>query len=323
MRIESHQASFELAQQRLFHHQRQVIGEQKFARNPAGDNQQQHSAPFPKTEAEQSQSEDIASTDEDYRQILKKRLIELMSGRELEWYDPSQISNKNNQSESEPQSSQPEPGTRLLVREQTLDYQAYQLQFELQVQGKDGLSRAFSASMDWEQLNITERLTVMTAQQLKDPLVLNFDWQAVSFDGDTSFDLDGDGKTDALPTPRGNAGYLVKDINNNTRIDGPAELAGAKSGDAWADIRQMDSNGDGWLNSDDKSFEQLYWWQPGAGRQLFSLADLKVDGLLLQGADTQADIAPQGKDQARLRRSGAFIYQGNQLGLMQQFDFYI
>ncbi|GGD62188.1 hypothetical protein [Lacimicrobium alkaliphilum] len=319
MQIESYQASFGLTQQRMFHREREVIGRQGAV--PESEMQPQRSIQISK--AEKLNSDEEPESDQDYRQTLKKRLIELMSGRELEWYDPSQLRNKNNQSESAQQTAQVEAETRLLVREQTLDYQAYQLQFDLQVQGVDGQNSAFSASLDWEQLNITDSLSVMTAQQLKDPLVLNFDWQAVSFNGDTPFDLDSDGNTDRLPTPEGDAGYLVRDVNRNGEMDSSKELIGAHSGDAWADISAMDSNSDGWLNSNDKAFDQLYWWQPGAGKQLFSLTDLKVDGLLLQGADTRADIAPEGENQARLRRSGAFIYQGNQLGLMQQFDFYI
>ncbi|WP_088329493.1 hypothetical protein [Lacimicrobium sp. SS2-24] len=317
MQIESYQARFELTQQQMSHTQRHVAGLSPGA--PVSDMPPQST--LPSRVAVEPDPDASMDTDGDYRQALKKRLIELMSRRELDWYDPRSI--KNTQSDSKQGIEQSTPESRMMVRETKLDYQAYQLQLELEVKNENGQSQAFSASLDWQQLNISSSLTIMSTQQLKDPLVLNFDWQPVRFKGDTAFDLDNDGNTDRLPTPQGHAGYLVRDINHNARIDDSNELIGVQSGDAWADIRAMDSNGDGWLNHQDNHYEDLYWWQPGSGKSLFSLTDLKVDGLLLQGAATQADIAPDGEKQARLRQTGAFVYNTRQLGLMQQFDFYI
>ncbi|GAB3011010.1 hypothetical protein [Bowmanella dokdonensis] len=329
MQMSVNQAQFELQQQRLYYQDRQVLARAASELEPS----------WPTHEKREPEADSFSQADEqhleDYRQYVKRRMIEVLAQRELDWQDFKALDAKASDSSAE-SAPTPERQVSLLVKETELDYQAYHLQMGLDMQTSEGQALSFQAELDWQQLNISSRTVLMSEQQLKDPLVLNFDWQAVQFKGESYFDLDGDGEKDPLPTPHGNAGYLVRDQNLNGTVDGVNELIGAVSGDAWSDIQSMDQNQDNWLDHRDAGFSQLYWWQPGAATRLASLSELKVEGLLLSGANTQATLKPDGEPVAQLRKTGAFVYrqdstqagtapasEGYQMGLMQQFDFYI
>ncbi|MDF2178153.1 hypothetical protein P2G88_07795 [Aliiglaciecola sp. CAU 1673] len=341
MNIQSYQASIAHEQQHFVKHDRQVVARQSVAlpiqsqreRAPTAvpqatvSEKAAASASHKGVQKEQSDQEDIKSDDPELRML--RRLVEMLNGRPIDWFEAARWEGESVQSASTgdvQQNPQSADETQLIVKETALNYQAYHFSISLDLQLAEGQRFSFQGQLDWQQLNVSQSLSVVKEQQLKDPLVVSFDWRPVSFKGNTTLDLDGDGNLDKLPTPEGNAGYLVRDLDRNQRMDGPAELLGVTSGDAWADIQTLDDNGDGLLDSRDKAFNDLYWWQPGAGSKLVSLTALQIDAILLQGANTVVDIASEGEPIARLRKTGAFVYHDNQarsaVGLIQQFDFY-
>src|SRR5690606_24701452 len=96
-----------------------------------------------------------------------------------------------------------------------------------------------------------------------------------------------DGSDDAIPLPIGGRGMLAFDRNANGRIDDGSELFGPTTGDGFAELAALDSDGNGWIDEADAHFADLRLWQPdanGAG----SLKTLTATGV---GALSVARVA--------------------------------
>lgn len=149
--------------------------------------------------------------------------------------DQTQTSTSQESSGVVPPSTVYESSTSL--RLQTMSFQA-----NADVYTSDGKHISLNLSENQTQLefNHTEGL-----QQVKDPLT-----------------LDG-GKT-----------YIAFDSNGNNQIDGPEELLGFKSGDAFADLSKLDTSSNGWLDSNDAAWKHLYSWSESGGS-----SKLSTDGI--------------------------------------------
>jgi len=107
-------------------------------------------------------------------------------------------------------------------------------------------------------------LNVSSAQppQQVDPLVLDLAGNGFSTSGlsrPVRFDLDADGRLDAISAPTGDDALLALDRNSNGRIDDGRELFGDQHGAAngFAELTRFDDNGDGRIDAADAVFDQL------------------------------------------------------------------
>ncbi|WP_102794332.1 hypothetical protein [Bowmanella denitrificans] len=196
MQVTYYQAELTLAQQRDYRQERQVL----FNPNPsAGASVAEMPSLLPATgtgitqPAAAERSNDGQEIDADYRQSIKKRLIELLSGKKLDWYSANmQPAQGSSQADTMPDKADKADKVQrqLLIVERTHDYQAYQLGLAMTINTAAGETLSLNAELYWQQLNVHEQTLMMTQAQLQDPLVLNFDWRAVEFSGHTGFDLD-------------------------------------------------------------------------------------------------------------------------------------
>lgn len=155
--------------------------------------------------------------------------------------------------------------------------------------------------------------------ELRDPLMLAFDGKACELtDQRLAFDLDADGTAEWIPQPGANTCLLVWDRNGNGRADNGSELFGVASGNGFADLAQLDKDGNGWIDEADPAFSELALW-----------SGERFDGLLAGGvgalytAAVDAPFALKNRDNellGQIRAAGVYLAESGQVGLMQQVD---
>ena len=152
----------------------------------------------------------------------------------------------------------------------------------------------------------------MSAAALKDPIIVQFGSQGLgNIKGQKEFAINQDNTLDSLPIFSGDVGYLVYDKNQNQQADDGSELFGPKTGQGFAELAQLDSNNNGFIDVGDQQFEQLYLWQPSDDNQTeqwLSLKEANIQAISLSAISTSFDFYDQqGKVQAQLRQSSFAI----------------
>lgn len=159
--------------------------------------------------------------------------------------------------------------------------------------------------------------------RLKDPLVLDFGGPAAALsDLRFDFDLDGDGRKERLPLI-GGSGFLAFDRNANGRIDDGRELFGPASGDGFAELAALDSDGNQWIDEADAAWSHLRLWQPGAdgkGR-LQTLNEAGVGAFYLGPVDTPFSLKDAANEiQGLMRASSIYLREDGGVGSVSQID---
>lgn len=160
-------------------------------------------------------------------------------------------------------------------------------------------------------------------QRLKDPLVLDFGGPAAALsDVRFAFDLDGDGTQERLPMI-GGSGFLAFDRNGNGRIDDGRELFGPASGDGFAELAQLDGDGNGWIDEADAAWSGLRVWKPDAAGQgvMQSLTEAGVGALYTARVATPFSLKDAANDtQGLLRASSVYLREDGGSGTVSQVD---
>lgn len=219
-------------------------------------------------------------------------------------------------------------GWRLSFQQTEIRYEREVTQFAAQgtVQTADGRTLTFSLGLTLEREFLEVRQTTLQAAggAMKDPLVLHFDGAlpqltSTRFD----FDIDADGRTEALPFVGAGSGFLVWDRNANGQADDGRELFGALTGDGFAELAAHDQDGNGWIDEADAIFAQLRLWQKDATGQnnLRSLAEAGVGALYLGRVATPFSLRDaQQATLGEVRSSGVYLRDDGQAGVLQQID---
>ncbi|QSI75396.1 hypothetical protein [Niveibacterium microcysteis] len=274
---------------------------------------------------------------------LLKDIVEALTGREVRFVTPGQLQGSDTSSTSDTAPANPttQTGSTQSGASEAPQRAGWGLEFDSREVREEYERTSFSASgsattADGQKINFSLNLSMERYERqetsvsvragdalLKDPLVLSLDGNAVSTTGDTiRFDLSGQGSTDKLPVLRG-AAYLALDKNGNGRIDNGTELFGPQSGDGYADLAKLDSDGNGWIDESDPAFANLKLWRPtsdGAGT-LTSIASAGVGALYLGHVDTPFTLKDgQNADLGAVRASGIYLKESGEVGAMQQID---
>lgn len=159
---------------------------------------------------------------------------------------------------------------------------------------------------------------------LRDPLVINFDGKATELSGKRfEFDLDADGKTEAFQGLSSGSAYLAIDSNADGRINDGSELFGTRSGNGFADLAKLDSDGNSWLDESDIAFAALRIWQRDADGKdtLSTLRDKGVGALYLGSVETPFALTDsENRMLAQIRASGVYLREDGRAGSLQQVD---
>jgi hypothetical protein len=138
-----------------------------------------------------------------------------------------------------------------------------------------------------------------------------------------AFDLDADGTSEQIAFVTGSSAFLAIDLDANGRIGDGRELFGALSGDGFADLGRYDTDGNGFIDSEDPVFEQLLAWNRDAsgGDRLRGLAELGIGALYLGSTATPFELRGPGNEPlGAVRRSGLYLTEDGRAGALQQLD---
>ena len=217
-----------------------------------------------------------------------------------------------------------EPNRTVQVSEAS--YEQEQLAFVAngQVATADGREIRFDLgfALNYQKLQLSERLTSSAA--LKDPLVLNLEGLVPGFSSARfEFDLDADGSSESLTQLANNSAFLALDRNGNGQIDDGNELFGARSGNGFAELAELDEDGNGILDEADSGFASLRLYRSDTA--LLTLGDQKIGAIFLNAAATPfmhlgGDQGAQGESPAVLRQTGIYLTEDGKAGTLQQID---
>jgi len=136
-----------------------------------------------------------------------------------------------------------------------------------------------------------------------DPLVLDLDGdglELVGASGSILFDHNADGIKTGTGWARPDDGFLVRDLNGNGIIDTGRELFGVDTiktngglaTDGFDALRDIDTNGDGFITSADAAYADLRVWRDldqngiSTSNELFALAGLGITSIGTNGTST-------------------------------------
>lgn len=162
------------------------------------------------------------------------------------------------------------------------------------------------------------------ADALCDPLVVNIGSDTADVRDQTfKFDLDADGKEDEISMLGKGSGFLALDKNGDGKINDGSELFGTNSGDGFGDLREYDSDGNGWIDENDDVFSKLkVWCKDENGKDI--LMDLKgADIGAIYLGEQQTEFSLGGADGYRdgvIRSTGVFLRESTGAGTIQHVD---
>ncbi len=195
------------------------------------------------------------------------------------------------------------------------------------VRTSDGRELAFSLSLQMSRGYHAESTVSLRAGEggrTKDPLILNFAGSGAELTSRRfSFDLDGDGKDEAINLATRGSGFLALDRNGDGRINNGLELFGARTGNGFAELAALDSDRNGWIDSADEVYEDLrVWSRSETGEDRFvgltaaGVGALNVRGVSSPFALKTGDNALQGL----VRSTGLYLREDGSAGTLQQLD---
>lgn len=303
-------------------------------------------APAATTEATAVADGDITTTDP--RWITVARMIEAITGRPVKAFRAADLTTSSSPTTASPSPSQASPATALrpagntqasggiVVTHTTARTQTEQvsLQAEGTLHTADGRTLSLQLNLTMASSHTEFSSTQLTlgnavAPAMQDPLVIHFEGPVGDLSGQRfAFDLDADGSAEAMPFVGSGSGFLVLDRNGNGRVDNGRELFGALSGNGFADLAALDGDGNGWIDSGDAVFTRLQVWRMGADGNptLTALADTGVGALGLGSVATEMGLyrpgnaTAAGEQLGQLRRSGLYLMESGQAGLLQHID---
>lgn len=266
--------------------------------------------------------------------LLKKKLIESVSGKSIETYSDI-LSHKDHLSIAEKSFSLfamqysevftldghlVTETSQLSVKEHLYEYERMDYATSLSLQNEDGSYNELSLSLSFSrELDIKRELS-MSVAEFKDPLILNLGGNPKLLDSSThDFDLDGDGQKESIPGLTKGVWFLAFDRNENGRIDDGTELFGAKTGDGFAELSEFDSNGNGLIENQDSHYTHLQLWNGASA--LKSLSRSGVSAISLNAASTPFTFTDnQGEAIAQLRKTSVFVTDKQSLGAIHHVD---
>lgn len=167
-------------------------------------------------------------------------------------------------------------------------------------------------------------IDVASAVSLIDPLVINVGSGVTNIsDQSFFFDLDADGQEEKISNLGEGSGFLALDLNSDGKINDGSELFGTKSGDGFKDLSIYDEDHNGWIDENDKVYDQLKIWirNEDGTDTLLGLKEADVGAIHLGRAETEfSNFGSDFAMNAMIRSSGVFLKESGGVGTVQQVD---
>ena len=195
------------------------------------------------------------------------------------------------------------------------------------VRTADGREISFSVELQMQRTYRKESHTSLRLgdAQLTDPLVINFDGSAAELqDIRFAFDLNSDGQaSEQVPLLAGNRGFLALDRNQNQRIDAGNELFGPRTGNGFSELADYDDDGNGWIDENDRVFQDLRVWTPASDStgSLRTLQEVGVGAISLAAGSSEFALrTSDNRSLGQIRATSAYLREDGGAGTVQQVD---
>lgn len=321
MNVISATQAFSAREQQLFQQSRFEVQPSTVAR-PAPATSPTAQAVDPQSETESKSSDE---QNEDGQQFsakesigtVKRILEQLSTGKLLSWLDGSSFDKIQAQQQLDKETSTPTAPTERTIMEFNYRYQAVEASFAGAVQLEDGSSQSFAFSFSLQESYAS--FSIRQEAVLKDPLIISTTGQSFQWTGASqAFDFFSDGRSADLPTLASGQYYLSYDRNQDGRITQGKELFGPSTGQGFAELAALDEDKDGFVDSSDSAWQQLSLWRPGETPS--SLTEAGIGALSAQSVATSFGLYDGDALLARIARSGIFLSEQGEVGLLQQVD---
>jgi len=268
------------------------------------------------------------STITDMKLRIMKMVIEEVTGKKIKVYDPSD----KDETEKDSGEIQEVPAEgELQVSEVTFNYELQEIYYEREslaftakgnVTTEDGREINFETSLyQSRELYQETNVSLSGEGQLIDPVVINFDGRGAQLSEDrVDFDLTADGTEESIAKLQSGSSFLALDRNGDGTINDGGELFGPTSGNGFNELRELDSDNNGWIDENDELFYDLKLWRPG--EESSSLLDRSVGAISLDSVNGTFEL--RDSEQSTLgvvREQGVWLNeQTGQAGVVQELD---
>ncbi|WP_409523231.1 hypothetical protein [Nitrincola sp. MINF-07-Sa-05] len=306
---------------------------------PPDDNQIQAQLPQQASVEEIEKAEPFRlelSSEDRFRAQLIKSLFESLTGKEMHFALLDEELAASSQVSPPTTSDAKQAATAATAGELGIEYDYQEIFYQQESTEFSAKGQVTTADGKTLEINIDlhmsrefyehNTLSLRMGAALSDPLILNFDGDAIELsDRRFEFDLTLDGTNDLIPTLASNSAFLALDKNNDGRINDGSELFGARTGNGFAELADYDSDNNGWIDENDPIFSQLLlWMRPGSSekQQLVALADAGVGAIYLGKATTPFDLNAHGSNEllGKVQATGVFLNEDGHAGTIQHVD---
>lgn len=281
--------------------------------------------------------------DKDPKMSLIRTLVEFLTGKPIRMLDARALFGNAQQSADTPASTPQTPSNGQATAQPASQSAGYGVEYDYHevyaeseqtsfaasgtVQTADGKSISFNIELQMSRSYYQESsasLRLGDAAVRKDPLVVNFAGNAAQLtDSRFAFDLNGDGQNENIHFATGGSGFLAFDRNGNGKIDNGSELFGPGTGNGFAELAQLDSDHNGWIDENDAAWKDLRVLSKDASGKdkLQTLAAAGVGALSLGAVATPFDLKDDANQlKAHILASGVYLSEDGQAGTLQQLD---
>lgn len=122
----------------------------------------------------------------------------------------------------------------------------------------------------------------------------------------------------------GKSGVLALDKDGNGEVNDQSELIGGGEKGGFTELAEYDKDSNGWIDENDEIFSKLRVWSvdKDGNSTLIDLKEAGVGALYLESASTEFELqgAKTSQEQGFVSRTGAFLYENGNVGIMQQIN---
>ncbi len=256
------------------------------------------------------------------KEFILKRLIEIMTGKEIETLSIEDITPDTENLEV------PEFAMEYNREELRVEYKALRVYAYGEVRTSDGRNIKFSIELQLTDIEIEINSEKLRAGSLAliDPLIINLNSSPdIISDSSFSFDINSDGREETIPLLAKGKGFIFFDADGNGSVSDAEEIVGVKTGNAFKELSELDSDGNGWIDEIDPAFNYLKVWLKNEGvDEVKSLRELGIGALYTGSASTLFTLkSSAGKSGALLRNVGVFLYEDGRAGNLLKIDFLV
>ena len=263
-----------------------------------------------------------------------KLLVELLTGEKIDTVELSKIVRNGQRRTADRPVSSPQPPEPEWSVQYDREYSRHDLQhISFQAEGtfttSEGETIKFSLNLTaHHEESVFSRTSVRAGNARKvDPVIINFtDEMAALSETLFEFDLDSDGTTEMIPGIRHGSGFLVLDRNGDGVANDGTELFGPATGNGMDELAEHDSDGNGWIDSRDNVWTQLYVWTGSGEKQqvLTPLSDAGVEAIYLGSVGARFQMKNgANRPVGELARMGIYVRGDKTVGSVQQIDFLV